>query len=86
MCVAWNRYATCGQAHVCPNPANRGRSSCGRMGASPIGAARIRVEVFRPEIRIREKDRKISEPLRRIRPRGVFHFLVDPAGSWKPEH
>jgi len=56
------------------------------MGASPIGAIRMGVEVFRPDNRIREKDRKISEPLRCIRPRGVFHFLVDPAGSWKPEH
>jgi len=32
------------------------------MGASPIGAIRMGVEVFRPETRIREKDRKISEP------------------------
>jgi hypothetical protein len=32
------------------------------MGASPIGAIRIGVEVFRPENSIREKDRKISEP------------------------
>ena len=44
------------------------------MGASPIGAIRIRVEVFRLENRFREKDRKISEPLRCIRREGFFIF------------